>query len=140
MEPLIGNNDCLIVFNGAISGKLPDYGDIILFDSSIASAEGYCRLFKRVVGLPGDTVEVKSGVLYRNGKAVKKDSAKSDAGGTDMKETTVAEDCVFVMGDNPEYGSDSINRQTGTVELKDIIGKAVFRVFPLNRYGRIKQG
>lgn len=139
MEPLINRKDCLIVFNGAVSGKLPDYGDIILFDSSIASDEGYSRLFQRVVGLPGDTVEVKSGVLYRNGKAVKEGSLKADAGSSDMKKTTIAEDCVLVLGDNPTYGSESINLQTGTVKLKDIIGKAVFRVFPLNRFGRIKQ-
>ncbi|KKB74183.1 MULTISPECIES: signal peptidase I [Bacillus] len=104
---------------------------------------------KRVIGLPGDSIEMKNDVLYVNGKAYDepylKQNKKELTGGkllTDdftLKELTgeskVPKDSLFVMGDNRQNSRDS--RYFGFISKSSVVGKVEFRYFPFNEIGGI---
>lgn len=130
----------------------PEYGDIVVFDSEkeernffkeIKESFQYnivtYKLFdvnhpqkyyiKRVVGLPGDTIEIKKDGLYRNGKKVDEPYAyyckMHNESGTPVEAGpwTVEEDCVFVLGDNRNHSQDS--RVLESIPQSAILGKVV---------------
>ncbi|MEJ9210442.1 signal peptidase I [Bacillus smithii] len=117
--------------------------DIVVFHAP-DSDEVYV---KRVIGLPGDTVEMKDDVLYINGAAYKEpylNKLKKQysylnrfTGDFTLKEITgkekVPDGKVFVLGDNRLRSNDS--RRFGFIDEKDIIGSAVFRAWPLQKIG-----
>lgn len=78
---------------------------------------------KRVVGLPGDTIEISGGVLYVNGEAQVRDYTAEEKTG-DFAKVTVPEDSFFVMGDNRNYSEDS--RFIGFIPFENLCGKVVF--------------
>lgn len=108
-------------------------GEIIIFDVHNANNDTY---IKRIIGLAGDTIELKDGDVYLNGKLLKEDyimpGAKTE-GEAFLKEGTVykvPEGCVFAMGDNREVSLDC--RGIGPVKFKDIKGHVVIRAYPFN--------
>lgn len=118
----------------------PKKGDIIVFKAPLDPEKDY---IKRVIGVPGDTVLLKDGDVYVNGKLL--DQSKylkpSDKtyGGSFLRENepkTVAEDSFFVMGDNRSGSSDS--REWGFVPLKSVIGKSLFVYWPLDKMEIVK--
>ena len=86
---------------------------------------------KRLVALPGDTVEIQGGQLYINGEAVK---APDTLGSTarDMPRHTLGEDEYFVLGDNRFSSHDSRSRDVGPLRQDMILGKAKFVIWPLD--------
>lgn len=93
---------------------------------------------KRVIGLPGETVDIKEDGVYINGKKLDEPYTK---GKTLPKSTikfpkVIDEGKVFVMGDNRERSSDS--RDIGLINISDIRGKAVLRIWPFNNIGLLK--
>lgn len=139
MYPTLHNGDHMIM------SKL---GGINRFDVVILKAPDEDKEYiKRVIGMPGDTVEVKSGVLYINGKVVEQPFINSDNSKKTvfiddftLKELTgvdkVPEGKYFVMGDNRGVSKDS--RMIGFIDASAIEGKAVFTVWPINRIGGLK--
>lgn len=149
METTLQNHDRLLVlkvprtFAKIIrSDYIPNRGDIIIFStSSVHDGEndtGRKQLIKRVIGVPGDRVVVKDGsvTVYNNefpeGFNPDKAGDYSDAiqvspGTVDI---TIKDAEVFVMGDNRTNSLDS--RVIGTIPSEDIIGKLIFRIYPLN--------
>lgn len=139
MYPTLHNGDHMIM------SKL---GGINRFDVVILKAPDEDKEYiKRVIGIPGDTVEVKSGVLYINGKVVEQPFINSDNSKKTvfiddftLKELTgvdkVPEGKYFVMGDNRGVSKDS--RMIGFIDASAIEGKAVFTVWPINRIGGLK--
>lgn len=135
MMPTLHNGDRMIVNK---LGK-PDRFDIIVFHAP--EQKDY---IKRVIGLPGDTVEYKDDILYVNGKAYEEpylDTYKEhiiDDGPltpdfileeTPGGHTTVPEGEVFVMGDNRRFSKDS--RHIGTIPLDEIIGDTNLVYWPI---------
>ncbi len=109
-------------------GDGPQYGDIIVFKYPKNPSVDY---IKRVVGLPGDVIEVRNKQLYRNGEAVHEDYIIHLRNGFDgpldnMRPFKIMEDQYFVMGDNRDNSEDS--RAWGTVHRDQIYGKA-WRVY-----------
>jgi len=88
---------------------------------------------KRVIGLPGDEVKIENHTVYVNGYALNEPYiAELPAyNGT----WYVPENCLFVLGDNRNNSSDS--HQWGYVEMKDIVGKAVFIYYPFDVFGSL---
>lgn len=149
METTLDNHDRLLVLKlphtiAKLSGKdyIPNRGDIIIFNTSAirdgASDTGKKQLIKRVVGLPGDRVVVNDGVVtlynsenpegYNPDKAGGwRDAITTTPGNVD---TVVGEGEVFVFGDNRTNSTDS--RAIGTIPSNDIIGKLIFRIFPIS--------
>ncbi|MBO4317291.1 MAG: signal peptidase I [Mailhella sp.] len=105
-------------------GEGPEHGDIVVFKYPVDRSIDY---IKRVVGVPGDVVEMRNKVFYRNGQPVKEDYVQHTKpnyiGPLDnFGPFTVPDDAYFMMGDNRDNSSDS--RVWGTVPSKDIYGKA----------------
>ena len=118
-----------------LTGK-PDYGDIIVFTANIYTEEAEGKnLIKRVIGLEGDTIEIKGGKVYRNGEALVEDYIFGDKTPGEMEKITVEENCVFVMGDNRPNSLDSRDSAIGQIALEDIMGRADLRLFPFDRIG-----
>lgn len=95
---------------------------------------------KRVIGLPGEHVEIKNGKVYINGEALKEEyvskALKTDMSfGGEFSDIVVPDGYIYVLGDNRESSSDS--RRFGCIPVNKIEGKVVFRWWPLNRAGTI---
>ncbi|MEW9709750.1 signal peptidase I [Paenibacillus sp. SI92] len=112
-----------------------EFGDIVVFWPPIADNKD--RYVKRLIGLPGDTIEIKDGALYRNGEKVDEPYVKSPMTYT-FKEVTVPAGNYLFLGDNRNESYDAHMWPTPFVPEKDIIGKAMFRLFPLNHMGKIE--
>lgn len=95
--------------------------------------DGCERIIKRVIGLPGETIEKKQGILYINGE--KAEDYKLDTLDYDFLECEIGENQYFVMGDNRIDSLDS--RIIGPIDNKDIVGSVSFSLFPFKRFGKI---
>jgi signal peptidase I len=128
MLPTLKIGDRLIVdkvlfhFNGI------NRGDLLVFEAPPASNLDEVMI-KRVIGLPGDTVEIKNGIVYINGQPLD-EPYEMEKPKSDFKPVTVPENSFFVMGDNRNNSYDS--RFWGMVPGELIIGKAVARYFPFS--------
>ncbi|TRZ38402.1 signal peptidase I [Niallia circulans] len=126
---------------------LSKIGDIKRFDMIVFHApDSDNNYIKRVIGVPGDTISVKDDILYVNGKAFEEPyltENKKEASTIKLTgdftlqertgETTVPKHSLFVLGDNRLYSKDS--RIFGLVNKNSVIGKVVFRIYPLNEIG-----
>jgi signal peptidase I len=104
----------------------PHYGDIIVFRPPIPSVHDY---IKRVIGTPGDSVEIRASVLYINDQPVNQDYLKGTATNGNYPRTVVPDDQYFVLGDNRNNSSDS--RIWGFVPRDHIEGKVMFVYWPV---------
>ena len=95
---------------------------------------------KRVIGLPGDHVEIKDGSIYINGEKLQEDYLQSgvvtDANKGIFTDLIVPENCVYVVGDNRTKSTDS--RCFGCIPLEKIEGKVIIRFWPLNLFGEVE--
>ncbi|MDD5593402.1 MAG: signal peptidase I, partial [Candidatus Margulisbacteria bacterium] len=138
MERTLDIGDRIVVNKVVYNFRLPQRFEIIVFRAVPAMGEQKKDLIKRVVGLPGETLEVKDGVITVNGAPVEEPA--------DMKQTMnqdyanfgpveIPADSYFVMGDNRPASADS--RYWGFLPKKNIIGKAFLRIWPLTKFGLI---
>jgi signal peptidase I len=131
MEPNVHNGEYVIVNKTAYwFGHNPQRGDVVVFQ---APDQPQNDRVKRVIGLPGETVEVRSdGAVYVNGQQLEEPYLPSHHSGTSGT-WTVPEDEYFVMGDNRSVSYDS--REGGPVPRSNIIGKAWLIIWPLHDWG-----
>jgi len=138
MEPNFYENDYLFVSKQAYRFNEPKRGDVVIFHSSLLQENGDEKLLiKRVIGLPGEIIEVKDGHVYINGKMLD-DSFTMD--GTTygyVDGLIIPPDKYFCMGDNRDVSIDSRDESVGCVDIEQIVGKAVFRLFPFGEFGTI---
>ena len=139
MYPTIQEHDYLIINCVSYMGKSPSYGDIIVFETDMKTDDGKDKdLIKRIIGLPGDTIEVKDGIVYRNGEALVEPYINGEYTPGDVDETVVPENHVFVLGDNRPNSLDSRSEEVGTVAYEDIVGCVMVRLFPFDKIGTVK--
>lgn len=119
-------NDLVLVDKITYRFQSPKRGDVVVFIPPNNVSEKY---IKRVIGLPGDTIEIKDGTTYINGKPMVEPYVYSPMQ-YDYGPVEVPEGHIFVMGDNRSVSLDS--RSFGPVERSSIIGKAVFVYFPFS--------
>ena len=94
------------------------------------------RLIKRIIGIPGDEINIKNKKVYLNGVILTESYIKGNTSDNGMKfPIIIPDDKYFVMGDNREVSLDS--RVLGLIDKNNIEGKAIFRVWPLNKFGGI---
>lgn len=164
MFPTLVNNDRLIVTK---LNYTPKQGDIIILDSEYKKREEYYDLqaaqkgkeelsfiekfftdvpddlkkkyyVKRVIALPGQTVDLKDGKVYVDGKELDEpyyDGVTSSIDSRVQYPVTVEDDMVFVMGDNRPRSKDSRSSDLGQVPYEAILGKSQIRLWPLNAIG-----
>lgn len=138
MEPTLYENNYLFLSKQSYRFGEPKAGDIIVFRSDLLTDDGKKKLLiKRVIGLPGDEVIVTDNKVYVNGTEIKEDYIKEQGNVPGEVNLVVPEDELFCMGDNREVSRDSRDPLVGTVHEEDVVGKAVFRLFPLSEIGRI---
>lgn len=137
MEPTLHEGQILIISKVNYLVGEPERGDIVVIDSRQDKLE-HLNLIKRVVGLPGETVEIKDNRVYIDGKLLDPDFTQSPTPDFGFKKTTIPEGMYMVMGDNRENSRDSRFESVGFVEGDFFQGEAVFRVWPLNKIGALK--
>ena len=109
------------------------FNDIKRGDIVVVKEKGEL-LIKRVVGLPGEIVECKEGIIYINDKKLTESYISSIT--EDFEKVVVGDNDYFVLGDNRAVSLDS--RVYGAYNKKDIKGKASFTIYPFNRFGEKK--
>ena len=111
----------------------PQRGDIIVFKSDLYDDSGKQKnLIKRIIGLPGDTVEIKEGDVYINGELLQEEYVAEQGLSGEMEAVTVPAGRLFVMGDNRGVSLDSRSEAVGTIDMDAIVGKVVIRLYPFS--------
>jgi signal peptidase I len=137
MVPTLNKNDRVLV--NKLSYKLHDVhrGDIVVFTAPEGEEDGVKDLVKRVIGLPGDNIAFRDGVVYVNGSQLEEDYLPD---GTITSQTcnvaaevTVPANSYWVMGDNRQASKDS--RCFGAIPEGDIVGRVFFKMWPLSDLG-----
>ena len=140
MEDTLHENDYMIMYRQAYRSHGPERGDIIIFQSSLPDeSTGKDKLLiKRAIGLPGDEIMILDDQLYINGEPYEEDYLKD--GYTPAFEVpsegesmTVPEGQYYVMGDNRVGSIDSRRSEVGLVDISQIKGKVIIRLFPFNK-------
>ncbi|MCT4563057.1 MAG: signal peptidase I [Maledivibacter sp.] len=135
MYPTLNSNDYLMLNKISYRFHKPERGDIVVFESCLKSKKGKAKnLIKRVIGEEGDKVVIRDGKVYVNDEELKENYINGGVTPGDV-DVVVPKDNVFVMGDNRQGSLDS--RRLGTIDIDNIEGKALVRLFPFNRIGRV---
>ncbi len=138
MMPTLAVGDRLLVEKVSYRLHPPKQGDIVVFEPPPQLQEyGYSAsqaFIKRVIGLPGQSVQVKQGQVLVDGQAIA-ESYVAEAPAYEMPPVQIPEDSLFMMGDNRNDSNDS--HVWGFLPEQNAIGKAVFRFWPLDKFGRI---
>ncbi len=126
MMPTLEDHQRVYLNRLAYNFEDPKHGDIVVFPAPHDTRD----YVKRIIGLPGDVVEIKSGTLYLNGEEQKE--AYVDAVTTDFPETIVPDGHLFVMGDNRHPGAslDSRDPRVGFVAVDMLKGRVDFVLYP----------
>ena len=138
MSPVLKNGDVVLINRIVYDARKPKRGEIIAFRPNGNENAHYC--IKRVVGLPGETVQIKDGKIYIDGKVQKKNVYTSDLdfAGIAEKKLTLGETEYFVLGDNSAGSDDSRLADIGNVKREDIGGKVWFVTNIGKNFGFVK--
>ena len=137
MDPNFENGDYLIVDEISYRFSEPQRGEVIVFKYPEDPSH---RFIKRIVGLPGETVEIKDGkvIIYRDGVSQVLDESEylSDLVTTGDFQITLGENEYFVLGDNRPFSFDS--RKFGVLPRDKIIGRVIFRAWPFAAFAKFE--
>jgi signal peptidase I len=131
MEPNLYENQQLIVDKLTYHFRQPERGEIVVIDMG----KGEISLIKRVIGLPGETLEIKNNRVLIDGQVLS-EPYLAEAFQRDYGPVTIPEDTVFVMGDNRNNSRDS--RMIGPIAIDRIVSRAWVRVWPVEDIGLLK--
>ena len=141
MYDTLKNNEVLLLSKISYrTGKIKRFDVVVIKDKS----QEY--IIKRVIGMPGDNIEYKDDMLYINGKEYNKKFTKDITEDFTLEDICkinkidcndkIPEDMYLVLGDNRDVSADS--RVKGLIEKDKIIGKPIFRIWPLTRINKVK--
>lgn len=137
MEPNLYNGENVLVEK--VTKHFKDYNrfDIIVFYPYGRESKEY--YIKRVIGLPGEEIQIKDQIIYINGEELKEDYGKDpmDTGGIAEESILLGDDEYFVLGDNRLISVDSRSEAVGPVSKDKIGGKVILRIWPFSKFGSV---
>lgn len=138
MKPILGNGDVVLVNRIIYNATTPKRGDIIIFKPK--GNENVHYYTKRIIGLPGETVEIMENRVYIDGERLEEEYETTDIDevGIVTEKVKLAGDEYFVLGDNRASSEDSRNADVGNVKREYIYGKAWFVISFGDHFGWIK--
>lgn len=137
METTLHNNDNLLVDKISYRFREPKRFEIIVFPYQYRENTFY---IKRIIGLPGETVQVIDGYVYIDGEQLDEHYGNElmENPGIAAEPLTLGEDEYFVLGDNRNHSSDSRDPSVGLIKRENLLGRAWIRIWPFDRFGAIK--
>ena len=125
MKKTLEDGDILLLYKMAEINR----GDIVVLDEKDDNE----IIIKRIIGLPGETIEIKHGHIYINDEVIEDNYVYGDTSDYDC--ITLADDEYFILGDNRLISKDS--RYFGPVKESDLMGEVVFRIWPFSGFGSV---
>ena len=138
MYPYLHNKDQLMMDKLSYRFHDPERFDIVVFPVVRDGKEEY--YIKRVIGLPGETVQIIDGYVYINGEKLDENygaEVMNDAGRA-AEPITLGDDEYFVLGDNRNDSTDSRDPDVGVLKKSDLLGRAWLRIYPFNKFGLLR--
>ncbi len=138
MKNTLNDGDHLIVDKITYRMREPVRYDIIVFPFRYKENTFY---IKRIIGLPGETVQIAGGEIYIDGEILKESYGREVIKDPGIAESPIelGEDEYFGLGDNRNESSDSRDPSVGKIRREEIVGRAWLRIWPLNKLGILKQ-
>ena len=140
MDTTLSDGQNLIMDKLSYHFRNPERYDIVIFPGPEEYGEHPYHI-KRVIGLPGETVQIKKGKVYINGKKLKSDiygiTKYIDEPGIAEEPLELGKDEYFCLGDNRPVSYDSRYEEVGPVHRSEIIGKVWIRIWPLTKFGKV---
>ena len=134
MQPQLADQDRIFVNRFIYRFKEIDRGDVVVFWYPKDRSKSF---IKRIIGVPGDMVEIREGVVCINGESIPEPYLKPEYRDTQsFKRTLVPEEKFFVLGDHRNSSNDS--RSWGFVDRSMIYGKAIFSYWPVSHVGLVE--
>lgn len=144
MGPSLAIGDTVAVNHISYLLLRPKRGDVIQFvvaeEDQAAASQTKTVYLRRVIGRPGETVQIMDGKVYINGYPLEEEYAAGAASyaGIAASQVTLDNDEYFVMADNRSNNFDSRDATVGPISRDDILGKVWIRVFPFEKFGFVK--
>lgn len=136
MEDSLHDKDQLMIDKLSYRLKEPERFDVVVFPYKYNEDVYY---IKRIIGLPGETVLIAGNTIYIDGEPLEesygKEAMEEDSEGIASEELVLGEDEYFVLGDNRNHSADSRSRDVGPIQRGEIIGRAIFRLWPMEDFG-----
>lgn len=137
METTLSDGDQLIVDKISYRFRDPKRYDIVVFPYHYEKNTYY---IKRIIGMPGETVQIVDGLVYINGQPLNEHYGNEiiENPGIAEEPITLGADEYFVMGDNRNNSQDSRNNNVGLIHRDELLGRAWVRIWPLSDFGVIR--
>ena len=142
MYDTLENGDNLWVSKISYHLHAPERFDILVFPHMEEDGESKYYI-KRIIGMPGETVRIdEEGTIYINDKVLEEDygyeTISTSMIGRAWENVVLGDDEYFVMGDNRNDSLDSRTEEVGNIKREELEGKAVFRIWPFSKFGKIE--
>jgi signal peptidase I len=136
MLPNLQDRNYLLLSRQAYNFGEPKHGQVIVFPVEKDDDKLY---IKRVIGIPGDTINIKDGKVYVNGKEQNQSYTKDHYTPGEVKDLKVPKGKLFAMGDNRCNSQDSRSEIVGMIDIDDVSGVALLRLWPVSEFGTVKE-
>lgn len=138
MNPTLMNSDIVFVEKVSYQKNEPKRNDIVVVTTDAMGTK--MQYVKRIIGLPGETIRIKKGKVFIDGKVLDEiqDFDLIEDGGMARENVSLGEDEYFLMGDNRNKSKDSRNVELGIVKRDQMEGKVFVRIYPFVKIGKIK--
>ena len=137
METTLSDGDHLIVDKISYRFRDPKRYDIVVFSYRYEKNTYY---IKRIIGLPGETVQISEGYVYINGALLDEHYGNEvmNNPGLAAEPVTLGPDEYFVLGDNRNNSQDSRSANVGVLRRDELVGRAWIRIWPFDKFGVIR--